>query len=143
MEESVPLPRAYPQAWRKAETVTSRHNKEDGMKRYLVLVALAASTFAQAAVPPILAEACNLFPQAAKRAQCLQAADQQPGGMVGSSQQRSLASQTPSKAGSTQSSLAAKQPKARTGAGGSTCYTGPRGGTYTITPSGRKNYNGC
>jgi hypothetical protein len=24
-----------------------------------------------------------------------------------------------------------------------TCYTGPRGGTYTITPSGRKNYNGC
>ncbi|HQR85613.1 MAG TPA: YHYH domain-containing protein [Limnohabitans sp.] len=24
-----------------------------------------------------------------------------------------------------------------------TCYTGPRGGTYTITPSGKKNYNGC
>ncbi len=24
-----------------------------------------------------------------------------------------------------------------------TCYVGPRGGTYTITPSGRKNYNGC
>lgn len=24
-----------------------------------------------------------------------------------------------------------------------TCYTGPRGGTYTITPSGRKNYRGC
>ncbi|WP_146115905.1 hypothetical protein [Malikia granosa] len=24
-----------------------------------------------------------------------------------------------------------------------TCYTGPRGGTYTLTPSGRKNYNGC
>lgn len=28
-------------------------------------------------------------------------------------------------------------------AGDGTCYTGPRGGTYTITPSGRKNYNGC
>jgi hypothetical protein len=28
-------------------------------------------------------------------------------------------------------------------AGGPTCYTGPRGGTYTITPSGRKNYSGC
>lgn len=27
--------------------------------------------------------------------------------------------------------------------GGPTCYTGPRGGTYTITPSGRKNYKGC
>ncbi len=24
-----------------------------------------------------------------------------------------------------------------------TCYTGPRGGTYTLTPSGHKNYNGC
>jgi hypothetical protein len=26
---------------------------------------------------------------------------------------------------------------------GPTCYTGPRGGTYMITPSGRKNYSGC
>lgn len=24
-----------------------------------------------------------------------------------------------------------------------TCYTGPRGGTYTLTKSGKKNYNGC
>ncbi len=24
-----------------------------------------------------------------------------------------------------------------------TCYVGPRGGTYTITASGRKNYGGC
>ena len=24
-----------------------------------------------------------------------------------------------------------------------TCYTGPRGGRYTITSSGRKNYRGC
>lgn len=24
-----------------------------------------------------------------------------------------------------------------------TCHVGPRGGTYTITPSGRKNYDGC
>lgn len=32
------------------------------------------------------------------------------------------------------------------GAGASTaggCFTGPRGGTYTITASGRKNYGGC
>ncbi|NOV24745.1 YHYH domain-containing protein [Cupriavidus necator] len=26
---------------------------------------------------------------------------------------------------------------------GPTCFTGPRGGTYTITASGRKNYGGC
>ena len=24
-----------------------------------------------------------------------------------------------------------------------TCYVGPRGGTYTITVNGRKNYGGC
>lgn len=24
-----------------------------------------------------------------------------------------------------------------------TCYTGPRGGTYTLTASGHKNYSGC
>ncbi|QEZ44148.1 YHYH domain-containing protein [Cupriavidus oxalaticus] len=31
----------------------------------------------------------------------------------------------------------------RTTGSGQTCYTGPRGGTYTITASGRKNYGGC
>jgi hypothetical protein len=28
-------------------------------------------------------------------------------------------------------------------AGGGVCHTGPRGGTYTITASGRKDYSGC
>lgn len=28
-------------------------------------------------------------------------------------------------------------------AGSGTCHTGPRGGTYTITSSGRKDYSGC
>lgn len=27
--------------------------------------------------------------------------------------------------------------------GSPTCHVGPRGGTYTITQSGRKNYSGC
>jgi len=27
--------------------------------------------------------------------------------------------------------------------GSSSCYTGPRGGTYTLTRSGKKNYGGC
>ncbi|MFC4422792.1 YHYH domain-containing protein [Cupriavidus pampae] len=31
----------------------------------------------------------------------------------------------------------------RSALSGPTCYTGPRGGTYTITASGRKNYGGC
>ena len=36
------------------------------------------------------------------------------------------------------------EPSSATGdPSGPTCYTGPRGGTYTITPSGRKNYLTC
>ncbi|WP_439687993.1 YHYH domain-containing protein [Cupriavidus oxalaticus] len=31
----------------------------------------------------------------------------------------------------------------RSAPSGPKCYTGPRGGTYTITASGRKNYGGC
>lgn len=30
-----------------------------------------------------------------------------------------------------------------TTATGQTCFVGPRGGTYTITKSGKKNYSGC
>jgi hypothetical protein len=30
-----------------------------------------------------------------------------------------------------------------TSPGQPTCHVGPRGGTYTITKSGRKNYGGC
>jgi hypothetical protein len=41
-----------------------------------------------------------------------------------------------------------RKPRSATGARAQvpaqpTCYVGPRGGTYTITPSGRKNYSGC
>lgn len=34
-------------------------------------------------------------------------------------------------------------PQVQARAAGPVCYTGPRGGTYTITASGRKNYSGC
>lgn len=44
-------------------------------------------------------------------------------------------------AGPTSRAQRADKPAAN--AGGQTCYTGPRGGTYTITKSGRKNYGGC
>lgn len=43
--------------------------------------------------------------------------------------------------------LAPEQPKtaqaARERPPTPTCHVGPRGGTYTITASGRKNYGGC
>ncbi|WP_431289455.1 YHYH domain-containing protein [Roseateles chitinivorans] len=32
---------------------------------------------------------------------------------------------------------------ARTSPSAPVCYTGPRGGTYTLTKSGKKNYGGC
>lgn len=41
------------------------------------------------------------------------------------------------------SSAAAPQRSAPPPSGGPTCHVGPRGGTYTITKSGRKNYSGC
>jgi hypothetical protein len=41
------------------------------------------------------------------------------------------------------SAAAAPRPSPPQQSGGPTCYTGPRGGTYTITKSGRKNYAGC
>lgn len=37
----------------------------------------------------------------------------------------------------------AREPRTVPIGGGPTCFVGPRGGTYTITPSGRKNYSGC
>lgn len=39
----------------------------------------------------------------------------------------------------------APDPASRTPAPGNRpqCFTGPRGGTYTMTASGRKNYGGC
>ncbi|WP_096698294.1 YHYH domain-containing protein [Polaromonas sp. AER18D-145] len=41
------------------------------------------------------------------------------------------------------STAAAPRQAAPAQSSGQTCYVGPRGGTYTITKSGRKNYAGC
>lgn len=41
------------------------------------------------------------------------------------------------------SAVATPRQSAPAQSGGTTCYVGPRGGTYTITKSGRKNYAGC
>lgn len=108
------------------------------MKRHLLAISLMCSTLAHAEIAPILTESCNLFPQAAKRAQCLRAAEQ-----TGSSQQRGSIPNTPTHIESTKSASLAPRRSAARNVGGATCYTGPRGGTYTITASGRKNYNGC
>jgi hypothetical protein len=46
-------------------------------------------------------------------------------------------------AGAVPAAPPAAAPAAPAKIGGPICHVGPRGGTYTITKSGRKNYAGC
>ena len=48
----------------------------------------------------------------------------------------------PKQVGDAQKSAATPEPQPAPAAPPK-CYVGPRGGTYTITPSGSKNYKGC
>lgn len=106
------------------------------MMRWMTSLGLALACFAaHAEVPPILLEACNAMEPANKRMECLRAANRS-----GSSPSSSAVAQQPAYAAPT-SAVSRTQPS--TGTNGATCYTGPRGGTYTITASGRKNYAGC
>lgn len=109
------------------------------------LLLACGATLAQ--VPAILIEACSQMEPASKRVECLQAAN---GVAAPSAVARAPAA--PQAAFQQQpavNSFAAPtaRPAARSGTqttpGGATCYVGPRGGTYTITASGRKNYSGC
>lgn len=105
------------------------------------LVFVTASAGAQ--VPDILLEACSLFDSQEKRVECLRAANRR-GSAADAPAARNASPQSlmaaPSYAAPPQRSAS---PLPSYGSGGSTCYVGPRGGTYTITKSGRKNYGGC
>lgn len=112
------------------------------MLKIIVCVAIFASLSAFGQVAPILLEACSQMEPASKRSECLRAANQvRPAG---------TAAGTPTY-GATGSDVsrppvqayAAPKSKSAEMATGHTCYVGPRGGTYTITKSGRKNYSGC
>lgn len=63
----------------------------------------------------------------------------------GPSYERAPSQRVPSQPSNPLRPIPNSQGSARTvpNAEGPTCYVGPRGGTYTITPSGRKNYSGC
>ncbi|RCW68125.1 hypothetical protein [Pseudorhodoferax soli] len=102
------------------------------MKQLPVLLLLITSASAQ--VPTILLEACNQMEPASKRLECLKAA-----AGAASNQQKSQPH------AATGSSLSAVPSTARAAptSSGQTCFVGPRGGTYTITRSGKKNYGGC
>lgn len=120
----------------------------------LTLVLAALVVPGAAATPSVLLEACNALDDPAKRLECLKAA------VGGSSTQQDERKSSPPLRGSyappsgadgnTLAPSFQATPSPRTGvrapsssAGDSTCYVGPRGGTYTITKSGRKNYSGC
>lgn len=104
-----------------------------------VLVAVLAAGTVSAQTPSILLEACNAMEPASKRLECLRAARGQDSASGGVNE----GAMTPRAAyAATKPTPASATSTSRSGVG-QTCYTGPRGGTYTITASGRKNYNGC
>jgi hypothetical protein len=114
-------------------------------KLLIAAVVLFLPICVKAGPPEILLEACNLFEAAPKRMECLRAAtqmDQQSHVSAPSSLPASPA--TPRAAYSAPPAAKAVISTPRpTPSGGATCYVGPRGGTYTLTASGRKNYGGC
>lgn len=110
------------------------------MRRGFICAGMALwSISCSAEVPAILLEACNAMEPASKRMECLRAANQ-----TGSSSTGEVTS-----SGTAPRSAYAPQPnraapaRPTTTSNGATCHVGPRGGTYTITASGRKNYGGC
>lgn len=119
--------------------------KKDHMKAFRRFVGPAAvalwSTLLHAEVAPILLEACSAMQPASKRMECLRAANavRQDAGPAYRGSTPPQAAFTAPQATKT-SRVTSAAPRSM---GGPTCYTGPRGGTYTITASGRKNYSGC
>jgi hypothetical protein len=107
-----------------------------------VFLALVTGT-AMAQVPAVLLEACNALEPAAKRLECLRAANQkaQPGS-VGATPQPAYRP-SPQSPPANSYNFAPSPNTSYSAPSGKTCFVGPRGGTYTITKSGKKNYGGC
>lgn len=113
------------------------------MKHLWTIALVLEMGIAAAEVPPILMEACSLLEPATKRIECLQVANQ-PSSKGQSETKRPYPSRAPSYLAAPVAAMPVA-PTRRSGysGGDSTCHVGPRGGTYTITKSGKKNYGGC
>lgn len=96
-----------------------------------------------AQVPAILIEACSLLEPASKRVECLQVANRQNACTSTSYTPQTAYSAVPNSVAPRTTNTAAAPRTNFSSLGGQTCYVGPRGGTYTITKSGKKNYGGC
>lgn len=101
----------------------------------LLLFGLILASHAALAASPILLEACNALEPASKRLECLKEAN-------GASLVRSAPAQNVRMPQNVYDSPAAL-PARRSINSDRVCHVGPRGGTYTITASGKKNYSGC
>lgn len=113
------------------------------MKRYLAVFLALFAGVAVAQVPAVLLEACNALEPASKRLECLRAANQNASlGLPVATPQTAypppVLTAPPNTYNFAPASSANYSPPS-----GKTCYTGPRGGTYTITKSGKKNYGDC
>ena len=106
-------------------------------------LALLAPLSATAQVPAILIEACSLLESAPTRIECLQAANKTAESGARSYAPQPVYSAAPSSSSSGAVQLAPSPNSSFTAPSGRTCFVGPRGGTYTITKSGKKNYGGC
>ena len=120
--------------------------------RFLKLALLLSASTVVHATPDILLEACNLFDSPSKRMQCLRAATQSSGPPAQLASPAANERAAPLSAYSAVPSRPAQpaySPPTRSATGSScstgssTCYVGPRGGTYTLTRNGKKNYGGC
>jgi len=112
------------------------------MTSVFLAIAIGGSVSALAQTPAILLEACNAMEPASKRLECLRAAaGVRPATATAYGGTPSSSHAAPST--SLPHSANAYKQTAPRATSSQTCYTGPRGGTYTITASGRKNYSGC
>lgn len=123
--------------------MTSRSRFETALFWAVVCLISHPSMHASAQVPAILIEACSLLEPASKRVECLQVANRQAQSPSRGSMPQSAYSAVPNVAMSNTTTTNVAPRMNHSSLGGQTCYVGPRGGTYTITKTGRKNYGGC
>lgn len=123
--------------------MTTRSRFEKALFSVVAFLISSQPMYASALVPAILIEACSLLEPASKRVECLQVANKPAQGPSRSSTPQSPYSAVPNGVMSNPIATNVAPRMNHSPLGGQTCYVGPRGGTYTITKSGRKNYGGC
>ena len=109
------------------------------MQRYAAMLFGVLAGLAGAQVPPVLLEACNALEPASKRLECLRAANQKAEPRSGAAPQPAYRPSPPANS----YNVAPTPNNSNSAPSGESCFVGPRGGTYTITKSGKKNYGGC